>query len=179
VLTELGGLDPAFFLYYEDVDLCRRARASGWEVRHEPGIDVVHHHPLHGRPVSAYLRLLTRHALLTYAGHHWPGWQARWLARIVRLEAWGRGLLAGWRGDDETRDWMTRLGRLALDMQQGRHAAARRRLDKAVLRWERSAAQHDSAVDRHPELQPARSAACLSEERAAECATADAADRRR
>src|SRR5262245_14326977 len=33
VLAELDGLDPAFFLYYEDVDLCRRARSRGWEVR--------------------------------------------------------------------------------------------------------------------------------------------------
>src|SRR5262249_18505937 len=29
---DLGGLDGDFFLYYEDVDLCRRARRHGWAV---------------------------------------------------------------------------------------------------------------------------------------------------
>lgn len=28
----LNGFDPTFFMYWEDVDLCRRAREKGWEV---------------------------------------------------------------------------------------------------------------------------------------------------
>src|SRR5262249_19825450 len=67
VLDEVGGFDPDFFLYYKDVDLCRRARQRGWEVRHEPGLRVLHHRPLHTRTVTPFLRLLTRHSLLTYA----------------------------------------------------------------------------------------------------------------
>ena len=35
-LEQLGGFDPDFFLYYEDVDLCRRAREQGWTVAFEP-----------------------------------------------------------------------------------------------------------------------------------------------
>jgi GT2 family glycosyltransferase len=136
VLDELGGLDPSFFLYYEDVDLCLRARQRGWHVRHETGVCAVHHHPLHGRAVSPFLRLLARHALLQYASLHWPGWQGRLLARIVRLEAWLRKRLARWRGEDETANWMRRLSRIAADMQGGRITQARRRLDRAVRRWE-------------------------------------------
>jgi GT2 family glycosyltransferase len=137
VFEELGGLDSGFFLYYEDVDLCGRAQQRGWEVRYEPDITVVHHHPLHDRVVSPGLRLLTRHALLTYAARHWPAWQGRLLARIVRVEAWARRLLARWRGDDETRRWMARLGRIAADMERLDHRAASRRLRRAVERWER------------------------------------------
>jgi GT2 family glycosyltransferase len=37
VFEELGGFDDGFFLYCEDMDLCRRVRAAGYEVRYEPG----------------------------------------------------------------------------------------------------------------------------------------------
>lgn len=43
VWDELGGLDPGYFPgYYEDVDLCLRAREAGWSTGYEPAA-VVHH----------------------------------------------------------------------------------------------------------------------------------------
>src|SRR5207244_6123700 len=77
---QLGGLDESFFLYYEDVDFCRRAAAAGWGVWFDPALEVTHHWPLHARRVPAPLRLITRHALLTYARRYWPAWQARLLS---------------------------------------------------------------------------------------------------
>ena len=38
----VGGFDPAFFLYYEDIDLCRRVRAAGWEVGIVPDATAIH-----------------------------------------------------------------------------------------------------------------------------------------
>ena len=35
-IAEVGSLDEGFFLYYEDVDWCRRMHARGWEVLLEP-----------------------------------------------------------------------------------------------------------------------------------------------
>ncbi len=87
---QLGGFDPSFFLYYEDVDLCRRAQELGWAVHHEPSLSLIHHRPLHTRAVSPPLRSVTRHALLTYARKHWSAWQFQLLSRVVRLEAWWR-----------------------------------------------------------------------------------------
>ena len=37
-----GGFDPAYFLYYEDIDLCLRARRAGWEVGVVPQATAIH-----------------------------------------------------------------------------------------------------------------------------------------
>lgn len=39
---ELGGFDEHFFLYWEDADLCRRAREAGWQIRLLPCTPIVH-----------------------------------------------------------------------------------------------------------------------------------------
>ena len=41
-LETIGGFDPRYFLYLEEVDLCRRARNAGFLVRFWPDLSVVH-----------------------------------------------------------------------------------------------------------------------------------------
>jgi N-acetylglucosaminyl-diphospho-decaprenol L-rhamnosyltransferase len=133
---QLGGLDPAYFLYYEDVDLCRRARDAGWSVRHEPQLWVVHHRPLHSRRVPPHLRLITRHALLTYATKHWPRWQRQLLTGIIRLEAQGRSMLCRHRGNPSAASVYRDLGQLAAEIAADRPGAAARRLIRVVRQQE-------------------------------------------
>jgi GT2 family glycosyltransferase len=167
---DLGGLDPAYFLYYEDVDLCRRARAQGWSVFYEPSLRATHHGPLHGRAVSPRLRLFTRHALLTYASKHWPTWQSRLLAVLVRLEAVLRQRWARWRDDTAAAGLFGVLSKIALDSAAGHHARARNRLVRALRREENVRSQKEQfasdqpprgspqlshcPVRRHPQSQP-------------------------
>lgn len=125
---EVGGLDESFFLYYEDVDFCRRARRAGWSVWYEPDLRVTHHFPLHMRAVPAPLRLVTRHALLTYSRKHWPGWQARLLSGLVWAEAAARELLARWRNQPAAAVCFRELRRLVGDVASGRAAAVARRV---------------------------------------------------
>lgn len=42
VFAGLGGFDKAYFLYYEDVDLCSRLQAQGREVLVSSGVSVIH-----------------------------------------------------------------------------------------------------------------------------------------
>jgi GT2 family glycosyltransferase len=43
VLDAVGPLDEGYFLYFEEVDFCRRARLAGWLCAHVPDAGVVHH----------------------------------------------------------------------------------------------------------------------------------------
>ena len=42
-LEEIGPMDERFFMYFEDADLCRRAREVGWLVYYLPQTEVLHH----------------------------------------------------------------------------------------------------------------------------------------
>jgi N-acetylglucosaminyl-diphospho-decaprenol L-rhamnosyltransferase len=128
----VGNLDESFFLYYEDVDLCRRARAAGWSVWYEPAYRAVHHDPLHCRAVPPLVRLITRHSLLTYALCHWASWEFTVLTHIVRLEARVRRLFAVVRSDKQGAGIFKAMGRMARDLSQGQRAKARRRLGRAI-----------------------------------------------
>lgn len=69
MLEEIGGWDPGYRHYVEDIDLCYRAGKAGWERWYVPQA-VVHH------AYAAVIdhRFLSRHTL----------WHARGMARFVR-----------------------------------------------------------------------------------------------
>jgi N-acetylglucosaminyl-diphospho-decaprenol L-rhamnosyltransferase len=69
MLDELGGLDPGYRLYGEDIDLCYRAARAGWERWYVPAAVVTHRYD-----AVIDRRFLTRHTLW-----HWRG-----IARFVR-----------------------------------------------------------------------------------------------
>ena len=39
---QVGGMDESFFMYFEEIDLCRRLRSAGWRVVHFPDLRVRH-----------------------------------------------------------------------------------------------------------------------------------------
>lgn len=100
LLERIGAFDEAFFLYYEEVDLCRRIKAAGHAVRYWPDVVVVHL----GGESSKTLQHLTlsssgaqltlwrlRSAYLYYRKQH--GLATAWLAMQIEkqwhaLRAW-------------------------------------------------------------------------------------------
>jgi GT2 family glycosyltransferase len=144
---QLGGLDESFFLYYEDVDFCRRAADRGWGVWFDPGLEVTHHWPLHARRVPPPLRLVTRHALLTYARRHWSGWQARALSAAVWAEAAVRQAWAAVRGESEAARCFGHLRKLVGDVAAGRTRAAAERVRHAAAFLHPIAAEQDGRTE--------------------------------
>jgi N-acetylglucosaminyl-diphospho-decaprenol L-rhamnosyltransferase len=62
LFEELDGFDEGYWMYMEDLDLCRRARDAGWLTWYEPRVAVLHiKHGTSGR---------WRSARLTYAFHY-------------------------------------------------------------------------------------------------------------
>ena len=99
-LGETGGFDERFFLYYEEVDLCRRMVQAGYEVWYWPDVVVTHIGGASSKTVKAHefscagsqLTLWRlRSALLYYRKHH--GRRAAWgLAALESL--WHRARIA-------------------------------------------------------------------------------------
>lgn len=42
MLDKIGFFDPKYFLYYEEVDLCLRAKKNGWKILFYPWAEVIH-----------------------------------------------------------------------------------------------------------------------------------------
>lgn len=68
IYREIGGFDEAYFLYYEDVEICRRLRRLGHKVLYVPGAQVVHD----ARRASRRNLSLMRHHL-TGIARYWLG----------------------------------------------------------------------------------------------------------
>ena len=92
-LSKAGLFDPAFFLYCEEVDLCRRVKAAGFGVRYWPDIVVTHLHGESSRQVDAQVfskdesqvvLWRMRSNFLYYRKHHGAKvWLARWLEEVL------------------------------------------------------------------------------------------------
>lgn len=130
-MLDVDGFDEDFFLYYEDVDFCRRAQQRGWSVWYEPGLRAVHHRPLHRREVTPELRLCTRHGLLTYAAKHWGAASFYILSALVRLESWYRHRRGA---SPETAFVAGQLDAAIAELSAGRFSAARRCVDRVMGR---------------------------------------------
>ncbi|HWB72465.1 MAG TPA: glycosyltransferase family 2 protein [Egibacteraceae bacterium] len=87
---DVGGFDPAYFMFVEDVDLCYRLRQAGWRVVFAPVTEVVH---AVGTAVSRRrFRMVVEHArsLDRFFARRYASGPRRLLRPLIRLG------LSGW-----------------------------------------------------------------------------------
>jgi len=68
-LREIGSLDERFFMYFEDADLCRRARAAGWLVYYLPHIEIIHQTGASSHSKPRAIWILHKSAFLYHRKH--------------------------------------------------------------------------------------------------------------
>lgn len=85
VLDQIGGFDPGFFMYCEELDLCRRAKHAGWQVVYLPSAVVVHHEGKSSEQVVAarHIRFFT--SRVRYVGKYHGQWAAAMVRSFVLL----------------------------------------------------------------------------------------------
>ena len=108
-LKNVGFFDPEFFLYSEEVDLCRRIQNAGYKILYWPDIVVIHIGGESSRQIKTLemssagaqlVRWRMRSTLLYYRKHHGA---AAWLAKILELSLYHLTVLRNSLSSDPSR----------------------------------------------------------------------------
>ncbi len=83
--VDVGGFDPGYFMYVEDVDLGYRMRQSGWAIRYEPSAEVIHHVGASTRRRRAAMVIEHAKSLDRFYGRVYNRGPGRLLRPFVRL----------------------------------------------------------------------------------------------
>jgi GT2 family glycosyltransferase len=71
VLDEVGLLDPAYFMYCEEIDWCYRIQRAGWRISYVPDAAAIHHAAQSTRQISSRMFVeLHRSRYLLYHRYH-------------------------------------------------------------------------------------------------------------
>jgi hypothetical protein len=86
VLQEIGSLDERFFIYAEEVDLCRRMQDAGWQLFWLPQASVVHYGGQSTRQVARSMFLELYRSKIRYFRKH-MGPAAAWAYKAILAAA--------------------------------------------------------------------------------------------
>ena len=91
---QVAGFDPKYFMYCEDMDLCRRLAEAGWQNVYVPSAVITH---VGGASTKAASRQMLREhhrALYTYLAEHYRGLRWAPLRAVLAVGLAARWLLA-------------------------------------------------------------------------------------
>ena len=95
VIEQVGLFDEGFFMYSEELDLCRRAKSAGWKVVYVPDAVVVHHEGKSSEQVVVARHLHFNRSKVRYFEKHHGRAAAAILRWGLRLQYAGEMLLEG------------------------------------------------------------------------------------
>lgn len=75
---DLGGFDEQFFLYFEDVDLCRRVREIGLAVVRDKHLPIIHH-----GGQSKQSTMLQKEQFYSSQKKYFEKWRPRWESKML------------------------------------------------------------------------------------------------
>ncbi len=110
-IDEIGLLDEGYFLHCEDLDLCMRARAHGWQILFVPDAPIVHHKGgcSRGRPI--FVEWHKHRGMVRFYRKHFRHRYPIGLMELVILGVWLRfAAVAAWKLATRLwkRDWAFR-----------------------------------------------------------------------
>jgi len=80
---ELGGFDPRFFMYYEDVDLCRRCWEKGRPVYYVPEVEIQHSYRKESADGRGILASLLKNKMTRAHISSWLKYSLKWLGKKI------------------------------------------------------------------------------------------------
>jgi N-acetylglucosaminyl-diphospho-decaprenol L-rhamnosyltransferase len=73
---QVGPLDEGFFMYFEELDWCRRCRAAGWEIHYLPTAKIIHYEGKSSEQVIAARTIRFQRSKIRYFGKYYGvGWE--------------------------------------------------------------------------------------------------------
>ncbi len=95
----VGGMDERFFMYFEEVDWCRRFQRAGWRVRYQPAA-----HILHVGSASGDQDLTRRHILFNSSKwRFYAKWHGAFWGTVLRWYLWAT---FGYQALEESAKWL-------------------------------------------------------------------------
>ena len=88
VVEQVGMLDEAFPIFFNEVDWCLRCKRSGWKIYFTPEVEIIHYGGASTTQVGAAMAWESRRGLLQFYGKHYgsiPYWPLR---ALIALASW-------------------------------------------------------------------------------------------
>ena len=82
---DIGGFDPAYYMYSEELDLCRRLKRAGWEIWTLPSSRTIHYGAASTNQVADRMYLELFKSRRRFASRHYPIGTYRAIDAAIRL----------------------------------------------------------------------------------------------
>jgi len=95
----LGGLDEELWLFFNDVDICRKIHAVGKKIRYINEAVVMHHEGASTKTFGKFVVIWNRNRMTYYRKHYGP-WITPYMRMVLRLRAFEESIRARFRHRD-------------------------------------------------------------------------------